>query len=65
MAIVGNNLTLFFISVLGPQLGHHRDSLELEREMYTKQSLRTGRLVEDTALRTGRLVEDTEGNNWE
>ena len=48
MAIVGNNLKLFFFSVLG----HHWDSLE--REMYTKQ-----------ALRTGRLVEDTKGNNWE
>ena len=33
MAIVGNNLKLFFFSVLG----HHWDSLE--REMYTKQAL--------------------------
>ena len=48
MGIVGNDLTLFFISVLG----HHWDSLELE--MYTKQS-----------LRTGRLVEDMKGNNCE
>ena len=42
MAIGGINLTLFFISVLR----HHWDSLV--REMYTKQPLRTGRLVEDT-----------------
>ena len=48
MEIIGNYLTLFFI----PVLGHNRDNLE--RKMYTKQS-----------LRTGRLVEDMKGNNWE
>ena len=48
MGYVGNDLTLFFISVLG----HRLESLE--RKMYTKQP-----------LRTGRLVEVTKGNNWE
>ena len=41
MGIVGDDLTLFFISVLGC----HRNCLE--REMYTKQPPGTGRLVED------------------
>ena len=41
MGITGNDLTLFFISVLG----HHRDNLE--HNMYTKQALKTGRLAED------------------
>ena len=39
MGIIGNELTLFFISVLG----HHLDSLE---NLHPKIS-RTGRLVED------------------
>ena len=41
MNIIGNDLTLFFISVLV----HHRDNLG--RKMYTKQPLRTGSLVGD------------------
>ena len=46
--MMGNDLTLFFISVLG----HYWDNLE--RKMYTKQP-----------LRTGRLVENMKENNWE
>ena len=41
MRIIGNDLTIPFISVLG----HHLDSLE--RKMHIKQPLKTGRLVED------------------
>ena len=46
--IIGNDLKLFLISVLG----HHRGNLK--RKMYTKQP-----------LRTGRLVEGMKRNNWE
>ena len=47
MGIIGNDLTLalFLISVLGHRDHPSRDILE--REMYTKQPPRTGRLVED------------------
>ena len=48
MGMIGNDLTLFFISVLQ----HHLDNLE--RKMYAKQS-----------LRTGKLVEDMKGTSWE
>ena len=52
MGIIGNDLTLFFI----PVLGDHRDNLE--REMYTKQPLRTGRLVEDMKGNNGKQLKE-------
>ena len=51
MGIIGNELTLFFISVLG----HHLDSLE--RKMYTKNHKELAGLLS--------TVEDMKGNNWE
>ena len=39
MGIIWNDSRLFFL----PVLGHHRENLE--RDMYTKQSLRMGRLA--------------------
>ena len=41
IGMIWNDLTMFFI----PVLGHRWDNLE--RKMYTNQPLRTGRLVED------------------
>ena len=41
MVIIGNHLKLSLISVLG----HHQD--DLEHKMFTKQLVRTDRLVED------------------
>ena len=51
MGIIGNDLTLFMI----PLLGHHGEILDnLECKFFTKQP-----------LRTDRLVEDMKGKNWE
>ena len=41
-------------------LAHHRD--DFDREMYTQQSLRTGRLVEDMSLREGIIGNDERNN---
>ena len=50
MAIIRIDLTLFLISVLG----RHRNNLQ--RKMYTKQPLRTSRLVVDMSANNSESI---------
>ena len=50
MGIIANDLTLFLISVCGPHW------FNLERKMYAKQPLRTGRLhLQDAQVILGNI----------